>query len=185
MVSAKPFVFVHINKTGGSSIEQALARPLAHKTAREYIAEMGWLAWQQHYTFSVVRNPWDKVVSHYHWRIHTNQTALAERPLAFSEWVKRAYGEQDPVYYDKPKMFMPAIDWLVDESGQLVVKKIARFEHLAQDFQSICETLGIQRKLPHLKKTPREHYHHCYDDESQQIIADWFKRDIELFDYHF
>jgi len=35
------FLFIHINKTGGSSIEQALKIPQEHATAAEKIAELG------------------------------------------------------------------------------------------------------------------------------------------------
>jgi len=59
------FVFIHINKTGGSSIEKALNIPLEHKTALEKISEIGHINWTMKHSFTVIRNPWDKVVSHY------------------------------------------------------------------------------------------------------------------------
>ncbi|MGK0440279.1 MAG: hypothetical protein ACJA0N_000064 [Pseudohongiellaceae bacterium] len=181
----KPFIFVHINKTGGSSIERALGLELEHKTAREYIADLGEGVWEKQHTFSVVRNPWDKVVSHYHWRVKTNQTALAESPIDFCEWVKRAFGNNEPGYYDKPKMFMPSEQWLINNKGEIAVNTIMRFENLINDFDALCRQLGVVATLPHLKKTERTHYQQYYNDEACSIIALWFKNDIEQFNYQF
>ena len=57
--------FIHINKTGGSSIRQALGVPQQHITASNLIKEVGLKRWKSRFTFSVVRNPWDRVVSLY------------------------------------------------------------------------------------------------------------------------
>jgi len=89
------FVFIHINKTDGTSIEAALGLRLEHKTAQEKIHQLGLASWRNRFTFAFVRNPWDRVVSHYHYRVETNQTELATRTISFTEWVFRAYGAQD------------------------------------------------------------------------------------------
>jgi hypothetical protein len=57
------YVFIHINKTGGSSIEMALKLRAEHLTVQEKIKEIGVRRWQEKLSFTVVRNPWDKVVS--------------------------------------------------------------------------------------------------------------------------
>ena len=41
----RPYVFVHINKTGGSSIERALGITLDHSTALEKYRQLGDAAW--------------------------------------------------------------------------------------------------------------------------------------------
>src|SRR5262245_17967825 len=123
----RSFVFIHINRTGGSSIEKALGVHLQHRTAREKREELGENFWRKKFSFTVVRNPWDKVVSHYHYRVMTNQTNLGVRSIGFNEWVKRAYGSNDPEYYNNPKMFMPQLDWIVDLDGKILVDFIARF----------------------------------------------------------
>ena len=73
-----PFVFIHINKTGGTSVSKALNIPLEHKTAIQFIDEMGQAAWDRKLSFVTVRNPWDKVVSHYHHRLQSDHTDLAQ-----------------------------------------------------------------------------------------------------------
>lgn len=179
------FVFVHINKTGGSSVEQALGLPTRHFTAAEAQQAIGAQEWARRFTFAFVRNPWDKVVSHYHYRVKTNQTGLQERGVKFNEWVRLAYGERHPDFYDKPRMFMPQVDWLCDRDGELLVEFIGRFERLAEDFATVCERLGRHAELPHVKGSGRGNYRDYYDEESVAIIRDWFADDVELFDYEF
>ncbi len=179
------FIFIHINKTGGSSVAKALNLSLQHKTALEKIAQVGSNKWNKVYTFTIVRNPWDKVVSHFHYRIKTNQTNLKNKPIDFKDWVKLAYGSQDPFYYDKPKMFMPQLNWITDEQGNILVDCICRFENLTEDFTNVCQIIGKNVTLPHVKASKRGNYREYYDDATIEIIAEWFRKDIEHFDYHF
>ena len=179
------FVFIHINKTGGSSIEKALNLPLEHKTAIEKIRKMGRKRWNSRFTFAVVRNPWDKVVSHYHYRVQTGQTGMGDKHISFPEWVKRAYGAQDPRYYDKPRMFMPQIDWIADSKGNILVDKILHFENINKEFQEAMKTIGKDITLPHTKSSKRGDYREYYDQASIEIIRNWFQKDITAFSYQF
>ena len=177
------FIFIHINKTAGSSVEKALRLPFEHKTALEKIDEIGRHNWDQKLTFTIVRNPWDKVVSHYHYRVKTNQTDLGVNTLEFNEWVKRAYGNKDSFYYDNPKMFMPQLDWISDENGVILVDEIIHFEKLDTEFTAVLEKIGKRKKLPHVKKSNRSNYRDYYNDETIEIVKVWFDPDIKEFNY--
>lgn len=179
------FVFIHINKTAGSSITKALQIPFEHKTAMEKISELGPSRWEKRHTFAVVRNPWDKVVSHYHYRVQTNQTNLGDSPLPFKDWVLRTYGAQDPSYYNNPKMFMPQLEWISDEAGNVLVDDTLRFEHLSSEFNALMSKLGMQAELPHVKSSKRGRYAEYYDDETRAVVGRWFEKDIAYFEYDF
>lgn len=179
------YIFIHINKTGGSSVEKALKLPFEHLTASEKKQQVGPQKWQQKFTFAFVRNPFDKVCSHYRYRVKTNQTKLQDKPLTFAEWVRISYGEQDPYYYDKPKMFAPQTEWLCDESKQLMVDQIYHFESLQTDFEQLCEKFQLDAQLPHLKASKKVSYQSFYDEPTRQIIAKHFEDDLNLFGYQF
>lgn len=179
------FVFVHINKTGGSSIEKALGLPFQHKTARELRDELGRQRWERRFSFAFVRNPWDKVASHYHFRVLTNQTSLGADPIGFNEWVVRAYGENDPRYFDRPKMFMPQVEWVSDERGRIIVDFIGRFERLEEDFRKVSRILEREAALPHLKKSRDGDYRALFTSEAADVVERWFARDIAAFGYSF
>ena len=79
------YIFIHINKTGGSSIERALDLRFEHMTAREKRVDVGPRRWQTAFKFAFVRNPWARALSHYRYRVQTNQTGLGNEHLAFRD----------------------------------------------------------------------------------------------------
>jgi chondroitin 4-sulfotransferase 11 len=179
-------IFVHINKTGGSSVETALGLPFQHRTAAELRAYLGERRWRERFSFAFVRNPWDKVASHYAYRVKTNQTGLGDRHLTFSEWVRIAYGDRDPLYHDQPKMFMPQLEWVANDKGEIQVDYVGRFEQLADDFAEVCRRTGrVGLELPHLKRSGLADYRARYDDASAEIVARRFAVDIDRFGYTF
>jgi hypothetical protein len=180
------FSFIHINKTGGSSIEKALNVPLVHETALVYRDLIGEKRWKERFSFAIIRNPWDRAVSQFHYRQMINQTGLANNPLGFKEWLRRVYIDHSPEYMDEEKMFLTQADWVCDERGRIMVDYIGRFETLQQSWDDICTALHREKSLlPHVKKSSRGNYRDYYDDESHEIIASYFRPDIDLFDYSF
>ena len=179
------YVFIHINKTAGSSIERALNLPFAHMTALEKRAALGKWRWTRAFKFSFVRNPWDKVFSHYQYRVKSNQTGMGDQHICFRDWVLRAYGDHDPRYYDQPRMFMPQQKWLSDNENRLLVDYVGRFETLTSDFNFICERLAIHRRLPHLKQSTSSDYKHAYDSDTKECIQTLFASDLNAFQYSF
>lgn len=178
-------VFVHINKTGGSSIEKALGLPFQHLTAEELRELLGPARWERRFSFGFVRNPWDKVVSHYHFRVKTRQTGLGAAPVPFEEWVIRAYGEREPGLCDQPRMFMAQHRWLSDASGAQIVDFVGRFERLEEDFAEVCRRIGVDASLPHLKKSRHRDYRELYSGETRDVVAKVFAGDLERYGYEF
>jgi len=182
-----PFIFIHINKTAGTSIGKAVGLPLKHHlTAAEVIARIGKDKWMTAYKFTFVRNPWDKVVSHYEYRRKKNKTEIASRNIPFTEWVKLTYGiDKDPFYYNNPRSFQPQVEWLKDDEGVISIDFIGKFESINTDFDLIKNIIGIDQSLPHLNASKRARYQSYYNDETKGIVADWFHEDIREFGYTF
>jgi len=180
------FILIHINKTGGSSIEKALGLPQQlHLTALELREKLGDKRWNKRFKFAFVRNPWDKVVSHYYYRYRRNAQGIKEDNINFKQWVKLTYGEKNPKYYNIPKMFAPQMDWITNEKGEVIIDFIGRFENLNEDFQKVCGIIGKKRELPHLRKSNHKPYQYYYDDETRELIEKIFKKDIDAFGYKF
>ena len=181
-----PFIFVHINKTAGTSIGHAIGLPIKdHLTAKEIIARIGEKKWNEAYKFTLVRNPWDKVVSLYEYRRKKDRTKIATHGISFSDWVKMTYGEEKNFSYFDVKSFQPQVDWLKDNEGNVSIDFVGKFESINEDYNHIKRVIGLDAELPYLNASKRVGYQSYYDDETRDIVARWFHEDIDLFSYEF
>lgn len=179
------FVFIHIPKTGGTSIGKALGTDGPHLTAAQLRGRLGRERWERKFKFAFVRNPWDKAVSSFH------HAAFIERDsrftaLTFRDWLRLAYVERHPLYFDRPHTFAPQLHWIADIQNNLLVDFVGRFENLRDDFRTICERIGRRATvLPHYHYTPHDDYRSYYTDRDAEIIASWYQLDIDYFGYVF
>ena len=175
------FIFIHIPKTGGTSIERFFKnrpnRMLKHKTAQDYALENPRI-WNQYLKFTVVRNPWDWMVSWYFWRKQNNKLSMKEFLLNY----KMVSTEQQLRELPKEMNFLT----FVNIDNTISIDHVCRFENLQEDFNTVCDKIGIQQqRLPHKNKTKHKHYTEYYDDETREIVAEKYAKDIELFGYKF
>lgn len=181
------YAFIHINKCGGTSVESALRLTKVHDTARQRRQAIGAARWARIYTFSIVRHPFAKVVSHYKYRIKTNQTDLGTTPIDLNTWVARAYGDRDPAYYDKPLMFAPCSDWITDETGTQIVDEVFKLEEINQHWPHICARIGRPATpLPNKNattNTSRTRAGDLLSAENKTLLEAHFRDDFQRFHY--
>ena len=180
------FAFIHINKCGGTSVEKALGLPKVHDTARQRIERIGWQRWSQMHSFALVRHPYAKVVSHFNYRVKTNQTGLGAGNIELNDWIKRAYGDRDPMLYDTPLMFAPCVEWL-SLDGAIVVKQVVKLENFAAEWSSICDKIGRSGvAMAHANRTSSNSLDEArglLDADSVRILQRCFAEDFDRFDY--
>lgn len=124
-------------------------------------------------SFSIIRNPWDQMISLY-LRLHANDS----NAIHFKHWLKNL----------KPTNMQGTVpsQSLFDENGQCLVDEIGRYENLADDFRNICEMFKISSApLPRSNVSGKKHYANYYDRESASIVAEIFKKDRKYFGYRF
>ena len=142
------------------------ARYYNHISAREVRTHVGEKVWGSYFKFCFERDPWDKVISQYHF---DNQG----RP-DFDDFVRHADLWSDYESYTI--------------SGRVAVDWIGRYETLRQDLDSVCRRLGIPFDgwLPRAKgqyRRDRRPPAEVYTPEQARLVSARFAREIELLGY--
>ena len=197
-------IFVHIPKTAGTSIHyifnytvpvpyvDKLNRERDHFTAVNYRENMS--NYNMYYKFTFTRNPWDKLVSEYRFFKSGSEIYPEQQPrifdtknITFAEFIVKLQNTNfsDYSHYDRSH-YIPQVDYILDENHTKIIDFIGRFENLQEDFDIVCDKIGIpQQQLPHINKTKHKHYTEYYDDETREIVAEKYAKDIEYFNYKF
>lgn len=182
------FCFIHINKTGGTSISKALGLSnKRHWTFREIENKVPRHILDNTFKFSFVRNPFDKVVSHFKYRLKTGQLESQGFNGDFDTWVNQTYGpDEDGRLIHPLKMFLTQSEWLKSWNGEININFIGRFESINDDFRKLNAILGGHSNLPHLNKTSGVRYRSFFNNpRSKDIIFEYFKEDFNRFNYDF
>lgn len=208
------FLFVHIAKTGGTSVRAALAPlrwrdPLywpaflcsrlshltGHRTASKLPRHAKVIAakemlphevFEKLFKFAFVRNPWDLQVSSWH-HIRRERPHLLTGIEDFPTFIRWKLDPTRPYQYHIDTSIELQSDYLKDLSGKVIVDFIGHYETLQDDFDKVCRTIGIAPKhLPHKRQAKnRSDYRKYYSDEIAELIAHRFRPDIEAFGYTF
>lgn len=189
-------IFIHVPKTGGSSIEKALDLyppddPGGHKLNTSYLfgsCDRGHLQHtpyaellvqglipdecRDYFKFAFVRNPWDRVVSEFFYA----QSYQRHADIDFAAFVRDVV----PVRSQHDQHYLPQVRFC---DG---LDFVGRFERLQQDFDIVCDRLSIPHKtLPHVRKREHLYYPDYYTTETREIISHVYQQDIETFGYTF
>ncbi|MEX0678586.1 MAG: sulfotransferase family 2 domain-containing protein [Pirellulales bacterium] len=190
-------IFIHIPKAAGTSIKHALDMPGRGHLAWAYYSLCYPQLWQQYTSFTVVRNPWDRAVSIYHWAkvqdsywfkgqlVPIDYELLASK--SFEECLTILDGQRERL---KSEAWHRQTVWVAGPKslgGKVMVDRVLRFENLDHDFPKFCEDLGIeQRSLPKMNPSNRSRdYRQYYNDATRKLVERIYEPDIETFGYSF
>lgn len=204
MLSTKyNFLFIHVPKTGGNSIQNILSnysddkivclaphqdglerfevrskiyKTHKHSTLSDYRREYGDKMSKGLFTFCCVRNPWERVVSHY---FSPHRGVIAWEKDNFLRFIRSSEV--------KPLRFFIAEDGLNENNLQHGIdnmSKILRFETIQADFDDVCKLLGLPcSELPHRNKSTRDEYTKYFDTNSAEAVFNKFHDEISHFGY--
>ena len=175
------FIFIEIPKTGTTSIVNYFftnlkvnddflffrklippSRCWRHCTIQDTLQDFSQCS--DYFKFAFVRNPWDRCVSYYCW-----EKDVYKKEITFEEYIQ-----------------MKKYDLLQKQYIGNNLDFIGRFENLHQDFDIICNKIGIPRQqLLHENKTNHKHYTKYYNEKTRDLAVKKYKEDIDFFGYKF
>jgi len=195
------FLFVHVAKTGGTSVRTALRRyrwsgryaPALlvtslisqatrprHRLGVKFPRHAKAVAAQEMlpepvfaglFKFVFVRNPWDLQVSSWH-HISRESPESIRGIHSFGDFLRYKF---DP---ERPYDFMLDIsrelqsDYIVDLHGRTIVDFIGHYERLQTDFNTVCDRIGIARRnLPHARRAVDRDDYRRYYDTDTRALV--------------
>ncbi len=134
------------------------------------------------FTFTLVRNPWDRVVSYYHWL----QTQTFDHPS-----VKLAQNVDFPTFvsHDHTRQSLrtsPYDSYMRDGAGAEHCNSYIRLEHLKDDLGELEQHLKYKIEMPVENASERiRDWRVYYTETTKAIVAEMCSKDIERFGYSF
>jgi len=172
---------VHIPKTAGTSIRRALGlTDPPHLTAAELRAHVGDGEWNAGFSFAIVRNPFDRLLSIYSaGRTHNRARTRARfQSLEFCEWVQSELTDEDHPRLTARRCYH---EWLNEP-----LDHVWRFEDMGEAWASIQEEAGVTLgELPVIHKTKHGHYREVFDEGTRKLVEAHYARDLDLYGYEF
>lgn len=199
------FIFIHNGKSAGTSIQEAL-RSFAHEpeggrvhqlldriglqrdyrkmcfpehtTADRLQCKLPTHVFDNSFKFAFVRNPWDWLVSLYHYLKATPSHQHHRRICEVS-------GFEEYVEFEITRNKRSQLGFLVDSRGKFLLDYIGRFENLEEDFAEICNHLQVSAELPHSNRSQHGDYQSYYTDVTRKQVAEHWAEEIRRLSYNF
>jgi hypothetical protein len=187
-------IFIHIPKCAGQSVRASLFENLLPGHINVYTYQMVFDKdeFDRYFKFTIVRNPWDRLVSAYvflkNGGAHEKDKKWSENHLSkyqnFKVFVEEGLHRKDILAYPH---FRPQVKFLLGQQGKMQIDFIGHLENIQEDFSYITEKIGLNRDLFHINKTKskRRDYRSYYTGELIEIVAKIYKSDIDAFNYDF
>jgi hypothetical protein len=185
-------IFVHIPKCAGASVGNAvqfedtntsdidtniMITKNKHATMDDCKHFLSYTQYNEYHKFAVIRNPWDRASSWYHFRMERTPNP-EERKLNFVDWLKTyAHNSWEDTWFGPSTQ---QTRWLNDDIDQLI-----RYENLQEEIKTIPNIdLKVVKRI-HQTKNSDIDYRDMYDDESKALVDHMYKNDIDTFKYTF
>lgn len=186
IVKTEPkIIFLHIPKTAGTSIANWMINTYGVNAEKipdhPTLSKLFLLTNNEGTSFTVVRNPYDIVVSAYEYFRQYGDNSMKKVSSDFKKFV--LFIERRVLNYkgSQRQMVLPQQSFYIDNPIDLIL----RYENLKEDFVKIQNLCKSNLSLPVLRSTSRKDYRFYYDDISRSIISRLYQEDLDQFKYIF
>lgn len=204
-------IFIHIPKCAGSSIEKLFDVGYSTKgadvdslygwdTERKLhlqhatpirLVELGLISkaeWDSYYTFTIIRNPWERAVSDYFWIMHDCSIRGS-----FKQYLEKK-GPFEVIIEGENSENSRSDHWasqstFLKTNNLKGYDKIIRLEELNDVLPEILNKIGLNaHEIPWQKRSKIKrfrHYSQLFTKQTLKIFDKYYKNDIETLGYQF
>lgn len=140
-----------------------------------------------YFSFSVVRNPFERLVSSYknkfqkdQWSARTYLFGIMNYGISFDSFVKWVSLIPEPLAEDH---FISQYAILYDKKGKCRVEHIGKFEELNTFWKEVVQKHRNLPNLPHYNSTKKTDWRDFYTLKTAKMIYNRYKKDFETFGY--
>ena len=175
-------LFIHIPKNGGTSVQKEMTTlSFGHDRWRDVPRDIRYI----HQSFTIIRNPWARMVSRYVMGIPTSNTNdHGVKWNTFEEFLETRYVWTDKEWNDPIRSWNTQYDYVCDEND-VVRCDILRLEFIDDELSPY-----LQLNTPYIVRENVGDYTRNYQDyynneQTIQIVADWYEQDIDYWGFDF
>ena len=192
-------VFIHVPKTAGTSVEVALDMqhrknlfefdPIQnnfkqHWPATQVRKRLGPEKYDEMFSFAFVRHPISRMLSEYHYLKRLGSSfVLHQSPDSFIKKIHDIWGMWEFYPREMRQHIRTQTFMLYNEEGKLMVDFVGKFENLQEDWQHVCDQLGISEELPFSQESANKDDWSEFSEESIATIRKLYADDFKNFDY--
>jgi hypothetical protein len=186
-------------KCAGTSIFRQTLQPMGgwiiHKDNPQQFAN--WLhnitdeQLDQYFTFIFARNPFARLVSSWNDidKLGITGGGGVGKYADFKKFVKEGVPFNGPAGQGIPTQLHYQLQTSLFETpdkNKRYLSFVGKLENIQEDWKRLCNIIQIPYKpMVHAKKRVNTPYFSFYDEETKNIVANWYKRDLEFFNYKF
>lgn len=134
--------------------------------------------YDHYFKFTFVRNPWA--------RVHSWYKNILDDPIHMKTYDVPA--DASLAWFVRNRLYTveSQLHFIRDLNGKIALDFVGRYENLYEDFEFVCQTLGIEDyTLPEKTRIGTPSYIPAYDEETMNIVTENFQEEIELFSFKF
>jgi len=168
-----------------------------HMSSKQIKAQIGDEIWNGYFKFTIVRNPFDKMLSKFYMEKRFFEKNKDEK----QGFLKRLLSAQRKNFmldkklsdiekfriWVKSSRFIDRDKYMIDD--KVCVDFFIKYEELEVGMKQVCERLGVEfneQEIPQLKKGQRQtefSIAEFYDDKSKAIVEKLYKFELDYFNY--
>jgi len=200
-INNKKIIFVHIPKTGGTSIEHFFGLSIENNVPNKqnlfglFIKNDKQLYYQHltineilefdhcnnyDFCFSIVRNPYDRAISEYNFLIGTESISFS-----FDDFLNLIILDPNGGYNGIGNHFMPQYKFVCDHDERIIVDKIFKFENFDSIFEYLKKEFDFLKNKNNTKTnvSPKIMTRKNLSKNNIDLINHIYAKDFEIFNY--